>query len=137
MQCFLLGNFRIKMTILKLTGAVRMGSGETVVKPQCDIKYLTLSFIGAWRCERGGERAKIEMKELEHRKEKDTIFYYSCVIGTSHNRTFWCKSARQFKTEALWSSGPERLKPWLCPSKCVTWDALFLMKVSFFISKLV
>lgn len=117
MQCFLLGNFRIKMMILKLTGEVRMGSGETVVKPQCDIKHLTLSFIGACRCEcGGGESPVIEMKELGHRKEKDTTFYYSCVIGLSHNSTFWCKSARQFKTEALWSSGPERLKSWLFPS---------------------
>lgn len=42
-QYFSLVNFRIKMMILKLTGEVRAGSAETVVKPQCDIKDLCSS----------------------------------------------------------------------------------------------
>lgn len=71
------------MMILKLTGEVRMGSGGTVVKPQCDLKYLTVSFIRAceWRCW-GGESPmiSIEMKELEHRKEKNILSFIIVVL---------------------------------------------------------
>lgn len=64
--------------ILKLTGNVSMSSEETIVKPQCDIKDLTLYFIGACKWECGGERPNIVMKEMEHRRKNDvTISYYS------------------------------------------------------------
>lgn len=55
-----------------------MSAEETIVKPQCEIKDLTLFFIGAcgWEC--GGERPNTIMKETEHRKKKDvTISYYN------------------------------------------------------------
>lgn len=62
------------MMMLKLSGDGRWVQ-KRVVKPECDIKCLTLSFIGAcgWEC--GGERPMIEMEGLEHRKGRDNVSY--------------------------------------------------------------